>query len=154
MRKTILLTITLLLLSAGSAFAGELPALQKEAIFTIDSTTVAVDGVKYKIDAAPFIERNRTFMPFRYLGEVLGAEVEWDASNREAKLNLKNGKIIILKEKEVFINDNGKYKLMDVVPTIVPPGRICLPARYVVESAGYTVEWDADTRQMLVKRQG
>lgn len=152
--KTLTLTYILLIFSVNTAFATTLPTLKSEAVFTLNSTTVKVDGVNYKIDSAPYLEKDRTFLPFRYLGEILGAEVAWDEVSREATLELQNGVTLILKTGELFINDNGKYKLMDVVPAIVPPGRICLPARYVVESAGYNVFWEQSTQQMIVKKKG
>lgn len=152
MKKRILLTLLLLLFNASAVMA-ELPALNSEAVFTLNSTMVQIDQVNHQIDSAPYIEKDRTFLPLRALGEVIGAEVSWNEVNKEATLKLQNGKTLILKTGEIFINDNGKYKLMDVVPAIVPPGRICLPARYVIETAGYTVIWQQESQQMMVKKQ-
>lgn len=151
----IMLTCCILLLFSSNVVLAQdptLPPLTKKAVFTVNSNTVQVDGADYVIDAPPFIEKNRTLLPFRYLGEVLGAEVLWDGADQEATLKLQNGGVLILKIGEIFLNNNGKYELMDVVPSIVPPGRICLPARYVCEAADYNVVWDQDTQQMTVKR--
>ena len=152
--KTVIICLLLILLSGNAALAQEttLPPLQKKAIFMVNHNVVQVDDAAFTIDASPYIEKGRTFIPLRYLGEVIGAEVKWDGGSKEATLKLQNGKVLILKSGEIFLNNNGKYELMDVAPVIVPPGRICLPARYVYEAAGYNVVWDKDTQQVTVRR--
>ena len=37
----------------------------------------------YVLDEAPFIKNDRTFVPLRFIGEALGADVEWIASERK-----------------------------------------------------------------------
>ncbi len=152
--KAIVICLTLVLIYGNAVMAQEptLPPLQKKAVFTVNHNVVQVDDAVFTIDAAPYVKKGRTFLPLRYLGEVIGAEVKWDEGSQEATLKLLNGKVLILKSGEIFLNNNGKYELMDVAPAIVPPGRICLPARYVYEAAGYNVVWDQDTQQVTVKR--
>ncbi len=154
--RTIVICLTLVLFcgNTNAALAQEptLPLLQKKAVFTIDHNIVRVDDAIFTIDASPYIEKGRTLLPLRYLGEVIGAEVKWNGNSKEATLKLQNGKVLILKAGEIFLNDNGKYELMDSAPAIVPPGRICLPARYVYEAAGYSVVWEQDTQQVIVTR--
>lgn len=152
--KAIVICLTLVLFHGNIALAQEptLPPLQKRTVFTVNHNVVQVDNVPFTIDASPYIEKGRTFLPLRYLGEVIGAEVKWDGGSQEATLKLQNGKVLILKAGEIFLNNNGKYELMDVAPAIIPPGRICLPARYVYEAAGYNVVWEQDTQQVTVTR--
>jgi len=58
--------------------------------FFIGDNKARVDGqVKY-FDAAPYIYRNRTYIPLRFLAENLGALVEWKAQEREAIINFNN----------------------------------------------------------------
>lgn len=126
-----------------------LPALENEAVFNIDNQTVTVDGSDYLIDVQPFIKDERTFLPVRFLGETLGAEVEW--INNEAVLKLPE-QSITLKPGTFFINNNGSYELMNTVPYIISPGRLCLPARYVCEAAGYRVDWNPEKRSMTITK--
>lgn len=154
--KAVAICLVLLLFSGEVILAQEatttLPPLRKQAVFIVNQSVVQVDGVGFNIDVSPYIEKNRIFLPARQLGEALGADVIWNEAGKEATLKLQNGKVLILKIGEIFLNNNGKYELMDVVPTVIPPGRICLPARYVCEAAGYNVLWEKDTQQMTVKR--
>lgn len=57
------------------------------AFFWIDKKEATVQiGSKYKktipLDAPPIIKNSRTLVPVRYVGEILGAEVGWEASSR------------------------------------------------------------------------
>ena len=53
---------------------------RKTAVLTIDVYELAIDGVVVEIAKAPVIKDDRTFLPFRVLGEqVLGVAVGWDA---------------------------------------------------------------------------
>ena len=69
----------------GDARAVTIRTDKKVAVLTIDSREMKVDGVTVEIAAAPVIRDNRTFLPFRVLGEqVLGVAVGWDAEARTA----------------------------------------------------------------------
>jgi hypothetical protein len=48
----------------------------------IGNTTVMVNGKSYTIDAPPVIVDSRTFVPVRFVAEVLGAKVDYDAATR------------------------------------------------------------------------
>ena len=42
-----------------------------------------VNNYAYVLDEAPFIKNDRTFVPLRFIGEALGADVEWIAGERK-----------------------------------------------------------------------
>jgi len=98
---------------------------------------------KVKMDAAPLIKDNRTFVPVRFLGNALGvtdSNIQWDKATRTA--TLKGKAELKLKDGEKAVTTNGNKQTIDVAPYIIPPGRTMLPARYVAEGLGFTVEWD------------
>ena len=39
---------------------------------------------------------------------------------------------------------------MDTTPVIVPPGRTMLPARFIAEALGDTVNWNSATQQVTI----
>jgi hypothetical protein len=49
---------------------------------TIGNRTAYVDGVGIRLDAAPFIQDDITFVPLRFVSENSGAAVEWDDALR------------------------------------------------------------------------
>ena len=98
---------------------------------------------KVKMDVAPLIKDNRTFVPVRFLGNALGvtdSNIQWDKATRTA--TLKGKAELVLKDGEKAVTTNGNKQTIDVAPYIIPPGRTMLPARYVAEGLGFTVEWD------------
>ncbi|MDD2372139.1 MAG: copper amine oxidase N-terminal domain-containing protein, partial [Syntrophomonadaceae bacterium] len=59
--------------------------------FFIGDNKARVDGqVKY-FDTAPYIYRNRTYIPLRFLAENLGASVGWKAQEREVVIDFNHG---------------------------------------------------------------
>ena len=87
--KAVVVGLMLLLIGAdaGNVTAQEptLPPLQKKAVFTVNQSAVQVDEAGFTIDVSPYIEKDRIFLPARYLGEVLGAEVIWNEADKPTK---------------------------------------------------------------------
>jgi hypothetical protein len=48
----------------------------------IGNVTVMVNGKGFTIDAPPVVKNGRTFVPIRFISEILGAKVEYEASTR------------------------------------------------------------------------
>ena len=108
-----------------------------------------------KMDAAPMISNDRTFVPVRFLGNALGVDdnnIVWDNSSRTAILKGKNELKLTIGRKAITVN--SQEKAIDVAPMIVDPGRTMLPARYVAEGLGFTVDWDDQNRLVVVYPEG
>lgn len=56
------------------------------AILTIDNRNAMVDGQPVPMDVPPQIISDRTLVPLRFVAEVLGAAVEWDAETRTVRI--------------------------------------------------------------------
>jgi hypothetical protein len=52
----------------------------------IGSTTALNNGAQVTLDAAPQIVNGRTLVPARFVSEALGAQVNWDATNRQVNI--------------------------------------------------------------------
>lgn len=63
----------------------------------IDDKNALVNGKKYELDVPAQIINSRTYVPMRFIGESLGADVNWDADNRLATIVLKD---VVLKVHE------------------------------------------------------
>lgn len=50
---------------------------------TIGSKTMLVNGVTINMDVAPEITDERTMLPIRWMGQALGASIDWNAEARE-----------------------------------------------------------------------
>ncbi|HHY83866.1 MAG TPA: hypothetical protein GX505_14485 [Clostridiales bacterium] len=115
----------------------------------------APDVTVITTDALSFIEKSRTYVPVRYLANALGVadkNVAWDAKARKVTLSEPGMPKV---EMTVGVNkvlSNGKATATDVAPVVKPPGRTMLPAKWVAEALGYTVEWDETRRIVLAYR--
>lgn len=74
MRKIAALTIFLFIVLALACPALAAPA--HKAVFVVGQESYTVDGQPKEMDAAPFIENGRTFVPVRYLAYALGVAEE------------------------------------------------------------------------------
>ena len=111
---------------------------------------VLVNGKKLDFpDAKPFIDENsRTQVPARFIGEELGATVTWDQDTKTATFVRGNDKLeIYIGKKEYKLN--GQVKQMDTEALLLE-NRTFVPARYVAEAFGATVEWSGATRTVRI----
>lgn len=99
---------------------------------TLDLPITKVNGVYKPIDVPPTIINNRTMVPLRFIGEALGAELNWNAETKTV--------IITLNGKEVKMVIDQPTFGMDTPPTIVQ-GRTLVPVRFISESLGADVVW-------------
>ncbi len=111
---------------------------------------VRVNGQKVlMIDAPPFVENGRTYVPVRAVLEAYGVDsIAWEAP------------FVIVKKSDVtlripvgqnYIDKNGSQLAVDS-PAMIRESRTCLPIRAVIEALGGTVGWDANTRTVIITR--
>jgi hypothetical protein len=103
-----------------------------------------------KDSGKPFIALNRTFIPYRVMGEALGAKVDWDNNLRKVTATGNGSKV------EMYIGHktygvNNEVKQMDVEPFILSAeGRTYIPARYITEGLNYYIDFTQKDGQMYV----
>ena len=114
----------------------------KSVVMTIGSKEMVANNVPVTTDVAPFIQDNRTYVPFRALTEAFGAEVEYNAENNTVTTKL-DGKTVVLTVGSTVLTVNDKTVTMDVAPFIVDD-RVVVPVRFVGEAFGFTVEATQD----------
>lgn len=107
-------------------------------VMTLGSTEMIVNNQLVDMkDAAPFAQDNRTFVPFRALGEALGAKVDYDQDAKTVTYKLGSSEIVMtLGSKDYTVN--GVKKTMDVAP-FAKDNRTYVPVRFVGEGLGFTV---------------
>jgi hypothetical protein len=106
------------------------------------------------MDVAPFIRNDRTYVPVRFLANALGVtdeNIEWDGVARKVYIT-QPGTAISLTIDQASITVNGQAKAIDVAP-LIESDRTFLPAQFVAEALGYTVEWD-DSNKIVICYKG
>lgn len=132
-------------------------ALTAEAMFSytarfcIGSDEYYIEDVSYPMDVKPYTSKGRSFIPVRFLAYACGLSDEglsWSESTRTVTLKGSAGVLRMMLESNL-VHYNDQVALMDVCPEL-RTGRVFLPARYVAEFFGFAVEWEADTRTVII----
>ncbi len=116
--------------------------------------TITKNGATRTIamDIAPFIENGRTMVPLRYVGEVLGLEVKWNAAEKIVTL-LDDKNEIIVPINSLTMKVNGKEVQSDVLP-VLTQGRTILSISNVAKAlgleAGKDILWDDATKTVTI----
>lgn len=111
---------------------------------------VLVEGVSVDFDSPPFIDKNnRLIVPLRSIVEALGAEVGWNAGTREVTIE-KGANTVIFTIDSKYARVNGETGIMDTTP-VIKYSRTMVPARYVAEYLGASVDWDPESRTVSIE---
>jgi putative multiple sugar transport system substrate-binding protein len=149
MKKALVMLLVVALLAG---ILGSTPVRAVEGVvvqITIGSTKGTINGKEVALDQPPIIENSLTLVPFRFLGEALGAQIGWDPVKRTVSYVL-GDKNIVLTIGSATAMVNGVKTTLDVAPKILPTGRTVVPLRFVTENLGAKVEWNATTRMVTV----
>jgi outer membrane protein assembly factor BamB len=108
----------------------------------INSKLVLVNDFKwpYLLEASPMIQEGRTFVPVRFISEVIGASVLWDSVEKKVTI-LKNSTKIELWLDRKTVRVNGNESIIDAAP-FVSNGRTLVPLRFIVEPLGALIKWN------------
>ena len=109
--------------------------------FVIGETTFTRNGVAQVLDYAPFIENERTMVPFRALGEALGAQVGWDDETRYVSFG----------DELSFSVDASLYVDHEYMGSpVIREDRTFVPLRFVSVGLGFEVYWDDEARAVYI----
>lgn len=102
----------------------------------------------------PIIINNRTYVAIRDVFETLGYTVEWNQEDKQVILT-DNGSLTTITIDTInniyTVSNNGltaTYPLTDKVQIV--NGRTMLPLRQILESVGYELEWDDETKTTTI----
>ncbi len=110
------------------------------------------DSAGNKVEAQ--IINNRTMVPLRKIFEVLNCTVDWDEPTKTVTAKKISQTLILQignKEAKLIDNDTNKEQVftLDSEPVIVS-NRTLVPFRFIGESLGMTVAWDAQSETAII----
>ena len=108
---------------------------------TPDEISVYVNGKKLELDAKPIMLNGRVLVPVKGVFESLGTQVKWDSKTKTVT-GIKGSKKIVMKLNSKNATVNGIKKTLDV-PAFTVSGRTYIPLRFLSESVGADIKWDA-----------
>ncbi len=106
-------------------------------VMSVGSNEIVINDAKATIDAAPIVENNRTFVPFRALAEAFGATVAYDEATQAVTAEL-NGVTVVMTIGSAEYTVNGVAKTADVAP-FINGSRTMVPVRFAAEAFGIKV---------------
>ena len=116
---------------------GGLDTFKDIVVMSIGANQIVVNNKVVAIDAAPIIENNRTFVPFRALIQAFGAEVAYDEATQAVTATLGDVTVVMtIGSAEYTVN--GEVKTADVAP-FIKDSRTMVPVRFVAEAFGINV---------------
>jgi len=111
--------------------------------------TVKINNTPVTFDVKPAIIKERVMVPLRAIFEALGAQVSWDGDNKTIYAAKDNLLIVLQIDNPIAFINSDKEITLDVAPVIVD-SRTLVPVRFIAESLGADVKWDAATSTVII----
>jgi len=138
-----------------------IPYVKKEIKFKIGQSIYSVNGKDKRMDTAPILINDRTYLPVRYLTENFDAlKVEWSQEEQTATIWI-NGDVLSFKvgsdgfgsalkmDKILFEVDENRQAL--TTSFLDENDRMQIPVRAVCEFLGLTVEWVDGEKEVIIR---
>ncbi len=139
MKKVLGLILSIVMLA--TCFIGTVSAENTEI-------TIIVNGNKISFDQPPVIVEGRTLVPMRAIFEAFGFNVEWNGERRLVTATSDVDEIFMSIDAPFFSKNGVSYSLD--VPAQIVNSRTLVPVRAVSEALDCHVEWDNDTRTVII----
>lgn len=148
-RKFILsiLPVLFFLVTAAPAVAG--PRADTVSL-KLGDAQAQVDGVPYELGVPPRVIEGATVLPLRFIAEIFGAQVTWDAETKEITVK-QDDKLIRLQPGSGEAVVNGEAQAVAGKP-VIENGTALVPLRFLVESLNYEVTYMPQTKEIHIKQ--
>lgn len=118
--------------------------------YSAEEVKMTVDGAAVTdFDMPPIILNSRTLVPIRAVSEAMNSDVSWNADTKEVYI-VRNNEVVVIQIGNTVGSKNGTAFSLDVAPQIIND-RTMIPVRAVSEALGCAVDWDANTRTVIIK---
>lgn len=133
--------------AAGTAGQGA-PGGTGVITLRIGETTATVNGKPATLDVPAELLDGSTMVPFRFLGQALGARVGWNQAAHTAIYQMGSTRVLVVVGAGTALVSGRTVAL--AVPATVVQGRTLVPLRFVSEALGAQVGWDQATQTVTV----
>ena len=121
-----------------------------------DKITVTLDGAELSFDVEPQIIDDFTMVPMRTIFESLGYSVYWYGDTKRIFAIDEDDNYIEMTIDSSYMYAGGNSKerasiILEIAPQIIDD-RTLVPVRAVAEAGGCKVEWNGNSRTVLIKR--
>ncbi len=160
MRKiliTLICMMTIMILGAATANADGMLLEYDGGVHEYDGAVYALVVNNHEIDPplSPIIFNDRALVPVREIFEEVGATVEYDGSDQSIRIYDEDTTILMFINNNIAYVNGRKCAIPDnVVPKLISKlggeTKTMVPIRFISESIGMPVDFDADAGAILV----
>ncbi len=150
MKKVLVLIISLLVISSIS-FALELSIDNDTTTYTGPDVSLYLNGALFTPSQGqmpPVIIDGRTLVPVREVFEQLNGKVDWDNESRKAIISMNGNTIILTINSNVALVNDAPTSLD--VPAKIINDKTMVPVRFISENCGLLVDWNDETKSVLI----
>ena len=91
-----------------------------------------------------------TLIPIRAVSEALDADVSWNGNTKAVTIKKDGHKMILFVDSDSALFDGEDMELD--IPAMIKNNRTMVPLRFVMEAFDVTVDWDGDTRTVIIEK--
>lgn len=110
-----------------------------------------VNSVRLEESASAVVVDGTTLVPARSISEALGATVTWDESSQTVEC-VSDTVTVTMKIGNCIARVNDTIHILNVPPQIIG-GKTMIPARFIAEAFGASVNWDPYTKSVRISDQ-
>lgn len=146
---SILCTMFLLVITNTCGAVEQSYSYYKSVELIIGENESLINSNPTLMDQPAYEKNGRTLVPFRFLGEALGADILWDAKANQATLKLGDKQVMItVGSKVAYVNN--ELETLDV-PAELKNNRLFVPLRFMSESLGAVVSFNTEDSSILIR---
>ncbi|MBQ6795999.1 MAG: copper amine oxidase N-terminal domain-containing protein [Clostridia bacterium] len=121
-------------------------------VFAEDEIKVTLNGQQIYFDQPPVIVEGRTLVPVRAIFEAMGAIVSWDGEKQMIQVITDFGIMLMTIGNPMIIyrSETEDRSVVTDVPPMIINNRTLVPVRAIAETTGYDVQWDNNTRTVVI----
>ena len=132
------------------AFASEETADVVEITFKLGESILTINGKEVEVETPYAVGAGVTLVPVRVITEAFGAKVGWEGATQTIPIEYPDVNIVLqIGNKIAEVNGNAETLLAS--PEI-SGGRTMVPLRFISETFGAEVSYDADTKAITVTK--
>ena len=93
-----------------------------------------------ELSESAYLINDTTYVPFRAVGNIIGAKIEYDSKNRVATATM-NGLTVSAADNSYIVTANERPLLSKTPAVILSDGRMYAPIRSIAKALSLAVEW-------------
>lgn len=122
-----------------------------EIIFKVGDSTLMINGTPVEVET-PFVVNGTTMVPVRVITEAFGAQVDWVSETQTVTLNYEDV-TVSLQIGNIKASVNGNEQTLLEAPVVSEGNRTMVPLRFISETFGADVGYDAATQGISVVKE-